>query len=76
MLKALLLALLEPIETLREMESAGDFTGRLALQEDLKTLPWGSVWDYHCLRSETPAGSGWLEEIRRYERDVLSQRGS
>src|ERR1700678_2363797 len=50
MLKALLLALLEPIDTLRKLENAGDFTSRLALLEESKTMPFGAVWDAYCER--------------------------
>jgi L-rhamnose isomerase len=74
-LKALLLALLEPIDQLREMEVAGDFTGRLALLEELKGLPFGAVWDAYCLKQGVPVGLGFLDEIRAYEKRVLSQRG-
>jgi L-rhamnose isomerase len=74
MLKALLLALLEPIETLRACEASGDATRRLAMFEELKSLPWGAVWDYHCLRQGVPAGGDWLEAIKVYERDVLAGR--
>ncbi len=75
MLKALLIALLEPIEELRQTEAAGDYTGRLALLEELKTLPFGAVWDYHCLRQGVPVGPAWLDEVRAYERNVLARRG-
>ena len=74
MIKALLLALLEPTEQLREMELSGDFTGRLALQEELKSMPFGSVWDSYCERRGVPQGLTWLDEIRLYESEVLSQR--
>jgi L-rhamnose isomerase len=74
LLKALLLALLEPAEALRGLEAAGDYTGRLALLEELKSLPWGAVWDYHCLRQGVPAGPAWLDDVRAYERDVLARR--
>jgi L-rhamnose isomerase len=74
MLKALLAALLEPIGELRRREAEGDLTGRLALLEEVKTLPIGAVWDYHCLRSGVPVGAAWLDEVKRYERDVLSTR--
>ena len=75
MIKALLIALLEPSEKLRQMELDGDFTGRLAMLEELKTLPFGAVWDYYCTKMETPAGQSWLEETRAYEKGVLSKRG-
>lgn len=74
MLKALLIAMLEPIDQLREFEAAGDYTSRLALLEELKTLPLGAVWDYHCLRSGVPVGQQWLKDVRTYEADVLRQR--
>jgi L-rhamnose isomerase len=75
LLKALLVALLEPAETLRGLEAGGDYTGRLALLEELKTLPYGAVWDYHCLREGVPVGPAWLDTVRGYERDVLARRG-
>jgi L-rhamnose isomerase len=75
MLKGLLIALLEPIQTLRDLEAAGDYTGRLALLEELKTLPFGAVWDYYCLRQGVPVGADWLDAVRDYEREVLSRRG-
>ena len=73
-LKALLLALLEPTPMLRGLEASGDFTGRLALLEEMKTLPFGAVWDAYCLAQNVPAGAAWLDEVRRYERDVLAKR--
>ncbi len=74
MIKALLIALLEPVETLQQMEAEGDFTSRLALLEELKTLPSGAVWDYYCMKSEVPVGPAWLAEVKTYENDVLSKR--
>jgi L-rhamnose isomerase len=73
--KALLQALLEPSALLREREAAGDYTGRLALQEDIKALPWGVVWDHVCEMAGVPSGGAWLDEVRRYEQDVLARRG-
>jgi L-rhamnose isomerase len=75
MIKALLIALLEPVETLRAYEQDEDFTARLALMEELKTLPFGAVWDYYCAQQGAPSGMAWMEEIKAYERDVLSKRG-
>jgi L-rhamnose isomerase len=73
-LKALLMALLEPIDQLREMEITGDFTGRLVLLEEIKGLPFGAVWDAYCLKQEVPVGMSFLDEIRAYEKQMLSQR--
>jgi L-rhamnose isomerase len=74
MLRALLIALLEPTEKLRAAENKGDFTTRLALQEEIKTLPFGAVWDYYCESKSVPVGEDWLAEVKRYEKEVLSKR--
>jgi L-rhamnose isomerase len=74
LLKALLLALLEPTDTLRRLESAWDYTARLAMLEELKTFPHGAVWDYYCLKQNVPIGGKWLDEVKAYEHDVLSRR--
>ena len=73
-LKCLLAALLEPSARLRELEDAGDHTARLALFEELKTLPFGAVWEEHCRRQNTPGDRAWLPTVQRYEREVLAQR--
>ena len=72
-LKALLMALLEP-ETLRDSEKSGDYTSRLALMEETKSLPWGAVWDAYCESQNVPAGTAWLGEVKSYETSVLSKR--
>jgi L-rhamnose isomerase len=74
MIKALLLALLEPTEKLRAMEKSGDYTSRLAMLEELKTLPFGAVWDYYCNRQDVPVGANWLKEVRQYEDQVTKLR--
>jgi L-rhamnose isomerase len=74
MIKALLIALLEPTARLKELEAAGDLTSRLALLEEIKTLSSGAVWDYYCLTQNVPVGSAWLDEVKTYERNVLSLR--
>jgi len=74
-LKGLLLAMLEPSAKLREFETAGDFTSRLALMEECKSLPWGLVWDEHCRRQNVPLGTGWIDAVKTYEKQVLSTRG-
>ena len=75
MIKALLIALLEPVDKLQQMEAEGDLTSRLAMMEESKTLPFGAVWDYYCLKSDVPAAESWLDDVRAYEKDVLSKRG-
>lgn len=73
--KSLLLALLEPRELLRKAELAGDYTTRLALLEQAKALPWSSVWEEFCRRSEVPGELDLLKAIKGYESKVLSKRG-
>ena len=73
-IKALLLALLEPISKLRKLESDGDYTQRLALLEEIKTLPFGAVWDEYCRRQNVPTGADWLQDVKSYESSVLSKR--
>jgi L-rhamnose isomerase len=72
--KALLLALLEPTGHLRQFEAEGDFTRRLALLEEAKTLPFGEVWNEFCRRQSVPTGFAWADVVKTYERDVLSLR--
>ena len=73
-LKAVMAALLEPTEKLQHLERDGDFTARLALMEELKSMPWCAVWDQYCESSGVPVGAQWLEQVRQYEQTTLSQR--
>ena len=72
--RALLLAMLEPIDQLRALEKAGDFTGRLVLLEEQKSMPFGPVWDYFCYQKGVPVGPQYLEVIRDYETSELAKR--
>ena len=74
MIRALLIALLES-PLIRSAEAAGDYTTRLALQEEMKTLPFGAVWDHYCESRGVPVGDAWLAEAKSYEKNVLSKRG-
>jgi L-rhamnose isomerase len=73
--KAILLALLEPGQTLQTYEAEDRLFERLALQEELKSLPWSAVWDMFCLQNNVPAGEDYIADIRAYEKDVTSKRG-
>jgi L-rhamnose isomerase len=74
MVKALLIALLEPTAALRGAESKMDYTRRLALFEEAKSLPWAAVWDYYCAQKGVPVGMEWFQEVLQYEKDVLARR--
>ncbi len=72
--RAALLALLEPIEQLRELERSGDYTARLLLLEEGKGMPWAAVWDRFCLQHDVPTGTQLLNEIRAYETAEFAER--
>ncbi len=67
-------ALLEPHKTLVRYEEQGKSFERLALLELMKTKPLGAVYDYYCLLNDAPAGSGYIDEIIKYEKEVLMKR--
>jgi len=73
MIKALLIALLEPTGNLQEVELGMDFTQRLALLEELKSLPWPAVWDRYCVQNNVPAGIDWLTQVRLHEKEARSR---
>jgi L-rhamnose isomerase len=73
-LKAVLAAFLEPTEHLQQLELDGDYTARLALMEEQKTMPLGAVWNHYCQTAGVPVGAEWLKKVREYESGVLSQR--
>ncbi|QDV23364.1 L-rhamnose isomerase [Aureliella helgolandensis] len=75
-LKAMLAALLEPTAQLQQLEREGDYTARLALLEEQKTMPLGAIWNHYCQTSGVPVGAEWLEKVREYEIDVLQLRES
>lgn len=76
MMKALMIALLEPVEMLQNAEKDFDFTTRLATLEELKGLPWQAVWNKYCMDENVPVGTEWLQEVKKYEKDVLVKRGN
>ena len=73
-LRALLNALLEPRQKLNQFEIEGDFSSRLALQEELKAMPASAIWDFYCAQKEAPVGLAFMEVIRDYEKQELSKR--
>ncbi len=73
-LRALLNALLEPLDLLNQTESSGDYSYRLALLEELKVLPAGAVWDYYCLQQGVPVGVSFMDRIKDYEKKELMNR--
>lgn len=72
--KSLLLAALEPTKKLTKLEREGDYTSRLELTEEYKTYPFGAVWDEFCARNKVPVGEKWIAKVKKYTKDVLSDR--
>ncbi len=72
--KAFMIAMLEPTSTLVKYEEAGQNFERLALLEELKTKPFGAVWDYYCLVNDVPTGEDYIADIQQYEKEILSNR--
>ncbi|MFR3069307.1 MAG: L-rhamnose isomerase [Enterocloster sp.] len=74
MQKALLYALLQPSEEMARQQEERDFTRLMMRQEEMKTYPFGDVWDMFCERTGVPAGDGWYEKVMEYEKQVLAER--
>ena len=72
--KALLFALLQPNEALKMLQDEDNFTKLMVVQEELKTLPFGDIWDEYCRRCGKPADGEWFPEIEAYEKQVLEAR--
>jgi L-rhamnose isomerase len=74
--KALLLALLDPVDRMRRYEESGGKSELLTLMEEAKSKPFGAVWDYYCLKKNVPVAEDVISDIQNYERDVLNKRNS
>jgi len=74
LLKCLLAAMLEPSANLAKAEAEGDYFARLALMEQTKSMPWGAVWDFYCMRHDVPLDLTIIAEISGYENEVLRNR--
>ena len=71
--KALLFALLQPYARLKKMQDEANFSEQMMLQEEMKTLPYGDVWEEYLSRNRF-AGSDWFEAVRDYENKILKER--
>jgi L-rhamnose isomerase len=71
---AFMYAFLEPFNKLKAFEEKGRNFERLAFLELLKTKPFGAVYDYYCMKNGVPAGQDYIDEIIKYEKEVLSKR--
>lgn len=74
MQKALLYALVSPNKELKAMQDNGQFTKLMMMQEEMKSYPFGDVWNYFCKVNQVPEREEWFTEVEKYEQDVLSKR--
>ena len=72
--KALLFALLQPNAEMTKLQDAGNWTKLMVLQEEMKTMPFGDVWEEYCKVCGKPADGQWFAKIEEYEKNVLSRR--
>lgn len=71
--KALLGALLE-LPTLKEMQNKGNFTKLMVVSEEVKTLPFGEVWNEYCRQCGKPLDGKWYNIVEDYEKEELLKR--
>ena len=74
MQKALLNALLEPTALMKKLQDEQNFTELMVVAEELKTMPFGDIWEHYCNTEGVPAGMEWFDTVKAYEKDVLSKR--
>ena len=72
--KCLLQSLLEPLDLLRQYEDKGQGFEKLALMEEMKSLPFGAVYDYFNLKNDVPVGEEFIAKVQQYEKEVTSKR--
>lgn len=72
--KALLMAMLTPNAQLKELQDKGNYTELMVRSEEVKTLPFGDIWNYYCECCGAPVDGEWFAQVQAYEKDVLSKR--
>ncbi|MEG1426219.1 MAG: L-rhamnose isomerase [Oscillospiraceae bacterium] len=76
MQKALLWALLMPHASMKRLQDTAQFTQLMMLSEELKTAPFGDVWEEYCRRQGVPENEAWFAEVQKYETEILLKRES
>lgn len=74
MQKALLNALLTPNAQLKELQDTNRLTELMVRQDEMKTMPFGDVWQAYCESCGVPGDRVWFDEVVKYEEEVLSKR--
>ena len=66
--------MLQPQAQLKKLQDDGNWTELMVVQEEMKTMPFGEIWDEYCARCGKPADGQWFGQIKQYEQEVLSKR--
>ena len=66
--------MLQPQEELTKLQNEGNWTKLMVVQEELKTMPFGEIWDEYCRSCGKPVDGQWFAEVEKYEAEVLSKR--
>ena len=72
--KALLFAMLQPQAELKQLQDSGNWTKLMVLQEEMKTMPFGDIWEEYCNRCGKPVDGQWFAAVAEYEKNVLAKR--
>lgn len=70
--KALLFALLQPSDKMKELQNESNFTELMVISEEIKTAPLGDVWEEYLRRENIE--SDYLSKVSEYEKTVLGER--
>ena len=73
--KALLFAMLQPNCEMKKLQDEGNWTKLMVVQEEMKTMPFGEIWDEYCRVCGKPVDGEWFPMIEKYEAEVQSKRG-
>jgi len=66
--------MLDPTERLWELESIDDHATKLGLLEEMKSMPFGAVWNMFCLYQNVPVGTEWMNDMQEYDKETIMSR--
>ena len=70
----MIFALLQPNDKLKELQNKGRFTELMMLQEEIKTYPFGDIWEHYCESQNVPFDESWFDSVMEYEAEILLNR--
>lgn len=72
--KALLSALCIPNDMLKKLQDENRMTELMVLQEEIKTYPFGDIWNEYCAQCGVAPDGEWFKEVEDYEKEILLKR--